>query len=464
MCPLGAEVRPRRSRRRSGPPGSLYRRFYGYTLLVVLASMGLSFVLVTLGHRKQFFERFFHEGAAVGGLVADRLAPELDDAQRLTPAVRALAERLDARLMVFGPDRRLLASAGAALPEPSAADFDLARSGSASGFRRGAGHWVLVPIRRGAALSGYLQGALSGRFQPASGWRVAGSFALVLGLIALLMIPATRSVTRPIEQLTLSAHRFGQGDFRHRVPVCGHDEIARLGVAMNEMAERLSVLLHTQQELLANVSHELRSPLARIQVALELAREAGGAARPLAEIAADAAELDHLVDDCLAASRLELRPDSVRPVRVTVAELIAEARRRALGAGLDPARLALEVEKDLPDALADPELCGHALQNLLDNAKKHTPEGTPLALGARREGDRLRLHVGDRGPGLPAEELPRLFEPFYRPDASRSRAQGGGAGLGLSLVRRIAELHGGEPSVQSTPGEGSTFSFTVPVA
>jgi signal transduction histidine kinase len=321
-----------------------------------------------------------------------------------------------------------------------------------------------VPIRRGGAIVGYLQGALVRRLEPASLWRAASSFALVLILVALFMVPATRGVTRPLEQLTLSIRRFGEGDFSHRVPVHGHDEIAKLAGAMNEMAERLSTLLHTQRELLANVSHELRSPLARIEVALELARDQPNPAGPLGEIESDVGELSRLIDDVLATSRLELRPESARPVRLQIPELLEQARRRALAAGLAAARLKLDLSEGLPEALADGELCAHALQNLLDNARKHTPETTPISLGAIREGDRLRLFVHDEGPGLPAEELPRLFEPFYRPDASRTRASGGGAGLGLSLVRRIAELHGGSPTVRSAPGEGTTFSFTVPVA
>ncbi len=448
--------------------GRLYRRFYGFTLLVVLASVGVAFLIANRGHLQQFREHFVHVGTGVAELAADQLAPQLGgDREALQSSANGLAERLGARVAVFGADRGLLVTSGEAMPMPPAAEFDEAtRAGSAIGHGTGMGqsHWVLVPIRSGGTLRGYLQGGIVRRFEPPSLWRAASSFALVLILVALFMVPATRGVTRPLEQLTVSVRRFGAGDFSHPVPVRGHDEIAKLAVAMNEMAERLSTMLHTQRELLANVSHELRSPLARIEIALELARGQANPSGPLAAIADDVNELSRLVDDVLATSRLELRPESARPALLSIPELLEQAASRALAAGLDRSRLKVEVAKDLPEAMADGELCAHALQNLLDNARKHTPESTAISLGAVLETNRIRLYVRDAGPGLPAEELPRLFEPFYRPDASRTRTSGGGAGLGLSLVRRIAELHGGEPEVKSAPGQGTTFSFTVPIA
>ncbi|HUB08482.1 MAG TPA: HAMP domain-containing sensor histidine kinase [Myxococcales bacterium] len=443
---------------------TLFRRFYVHTLLVVLLCTGIVFAGTSATRMRAFREELARVGAGVGKIGAAELGPVLGDTAKRHDVLERLADPLDARLAIFGADQQALDSVGEPLPTPSAQEFaDAAHSGSAVGWKRHQGHWVLVPIERDGALAGYLQGSLRFRLEPASLWRAAGSFALLLVLVALLMAPAARSVTRPLEELTRSARRFGAGDFAHRAEVRGRDEIARLASAMNEMAERLSALLHTQRELLANVSHELRSPLARIQVALELARGQERPDGPLDEIAQDIAELSRLVDDVLATSRLELRPESVRPARLSLRDLLGQARRRALAGGLAADRLSLELADDLPDVTADGELCAHALGNLLDNARKHTPPGTAVALGATREGERVRIFVRDHGPGLPAEELPRLFEPFYRPDASRTRSTGG-AGLGLSLVRRIAELHGAEPRVESAPGQGSTFSFTLPIA
>jgi two-component system OmpR family sensor kinase len=445
------------------PRGSqtLYRRLYAYTLGVSITSLVLAFWLSHLGGGWQYAQRFVQVAVRMSGLVADQLAPHLEAPEDLSRAVTELSQRLDARIQVFDASTHALASGGEPLPTPSEADFSQARAqGHARETGPRHGHWLLVPIQRGGTVRGYLQITLFQGPERGFPWRLAGFFAAVLATMALLMIPATRSITRPLERLTRSTRQFATGDFSHRVPVHGRDELARLATAMNEMAERLSALLHTQRQLLADVSHELRSPLARIQVALELAR--AGAPGALDAIASDVAELSHLVDDCLTASRLDLRPDSARPAEVSVEDLLSRAGQRALAGGLAADRLRLDVPRDLPRVRADAELCGHALSNLLDNARQHTPEGTPITLTARLESDRVRLSIADRGPGLSAAEIPRLFEPFYRPDASRSRASGG-AGLGLSLVRRIAELHGEPPRVESTPGAGSTFSFTVPV-
>ena len=172
---------------------------------------------------------------------------------------------------------------------------------------------------------------------PPPPWQVFYILVPVLAfLIALLMIPATRSVTRPLEVLTASARRFAQGDFTHRVPASGPEEIARLGQEMNEMASRLSAMMHTQKQLLADVSHELRSPLARIQVALELARTQGGAEEPLRSIASDADELTGLVADILASSRFDIRPDSVRLREVDTATLLTDARESGARSGSGP--------------------------------------------------------------------------------------------------------------------------------
>jgi signal transduction histidine kinase len=143
---------------------------------------------------------------------------------------------------------------------------------------------------------------------------------------------------------------------------------------------------------------------------------------------------------------------------------LSNARDRAVEAGLDPARISVRLPDDLPRVKADTELVAHALSNLIENARQHAPDASPIVLGAERRDDRVRLTVSDSGPGIPAPELSRLFEPFYRPDQSRTRKNGGGAGLGLSLVRRIAELHGAPPDVSSEVGKGSIFGFSLSVA
>jgi two-component system OmpR family sensor kinase len=445
--------------------GTVYRRFYLTTLFACLASLALALSLTAWRRHGEWKDSLRHFQRLTADYFETELVPHLGSPAETQATLARIGRRLDAQLALYDQTQTPISASDGPLPAPDESAFERAgREGLAFG-RTQRVRWLLLPlILPDGRPAGYLQEASARAAGPPPPWQAFYVLVPVLALIALLMVPATRSVTRPLEMLTASARRFGQGDFTHRVPVMGPEEIVRLGQEMNEMASRLSAMIHTQKQLLADVSHELRSPLARIQVALELARSQGGAEEPLRSIAADADELTRLVSDILASSRLDLRPESMRLREVDAASLLTSARDRAVEAGLDPARLSVVVPDDLPAVKADAELVAHALSNLLENARQHTPEGSPIVLGGERRDDRVRLTVRDHGPGIPPAELARLFEPFYRPDQSRTRQKGGGAGLGLSLVRRIAELHGAPPEVSSKLGEGSTFGFSLPVA
>ena len=234
------------------------------------------------------------------------------------------------------------------------------------------------------------------------------------------------------------------------------------------MAERLERLVRSEQELLANVSHELRTPLARIRVALELAAEgdAERARRHLEGMGADLSELDRLVEDVLAAARLDLASGAsgfhVARARVDVPALLAEVARRF--AGEHPGRaLDVAAAPSLPAVDGDAPLLRRLLANLLDNAAKYSEPPAHVTLAARDEDGALVLEVRDRGIGVDAADLPRLFTPFFRTDRSRARGTGG-VGLGLALARRIAEAHGGSIQVESAPGEGTTVRVKLPAA
>jgi len=464
------------------PRGSIYRRFYLYTLLLCALTLLISFAAITLGRRGEWRDTMHRLSRTVGSVAAVNLDGHLHDGE--APRILAdLSERFDTNDTLLDPQGNLIATVGTEISPPSPEQLAVARRQGFSvlphkhpwlpgpleglallGNHNPRDHWAVIPLERNGALLGYLQISPTRIPENRASARLALTLSAILVAIALLMIPATRSVTKPLVRLTASARRFAEGDFAHRVPVEGPREVARLGAEMNEMAQRLSTLLHTQRQLLADVSHELRSPLARIEVALELARERGAAEAPLASIQDDVDELRQLISDILANSRLELRPDLVRRETVSASGLLAEARDKAVASGLPEDQVRIDDATGGAAVRGDPELVAHALTNLLDNARRHTPEGTAIVVGGRREGDRMLLYVHAQGPGIVADELPRLFEPFYRPDASRARRSGGGTGLGLSLVRRIAEIHGAPPFVTSTPGEGSTFGITVELA
>ncbi len=290
----------------------------------------------------------------------------------------------------------------------------------------------------------------------------------VLAVLALGSIPLARSITSPVERVTAAARRLGAGDLSARSGVRARGEVGELARTFDETAERLERLVRSEQELLANVSHELRTPLARIRVALELAAEgdAERARRHLEGIGADLGELDRLVEDILATARLDLASGGsgfhVRRERLDVAALLLDVARRF--ASDHPGRaLDLDAPAGLPTIEGDAPLLRRLLANLLDNAAKYSEPPAPVTLAVRADAGGLVLEVRDRGIGVDAADLPRLFTPFFRTDRSRARGTGG-VGLGLALARRIAEGHGGAIQVESAPGAGTTVRVRLPGA
>ena len=283
---------------------------------------------------------------------------------------------------------------------------------------------------------------------------VAATLALLALLIGAAAHPVMRSLSRRLEALRAGVQAFGAGELGRRVPVQGRDEVAELAVAFNAAAARLEALVQAQRRLLANASHELRSPLARLKLALELLDGAApaAAARHRAEIARDIAELDALIDELLLAARLQA--DAVSEAALQPVDLRALAAEEGAAAG---ARLDLPAELD--PVPGDARLLRRALRNLLDNARRYAP-GEPPQLTLRDGGDHVELRVADRGPGVPAAEHERIFEPFHRLPGHAEHA--GGVGLGLSLVRQIAAAHGGRVHCEDHPGGGACFVLWLP--
>jgi signal transduction histidine kinase len=273
-----------------------------------------------------------------------------------------------------------------------------------------------------------------------------------------------RRIARPLYELTRVAQEIGSGNVGARVSMrhVSFDEIGVLSTAFNDMAARLERQLAEQRELLAAVSHELRTPLSRIRLLVEIARQAGRNADPctLDEVEREAIEIDALVGELLASARIEFQAFTPKPLDA------AEAARRAVErAGEDAAKLRLDGG---PFAFSgDPTLVARALANLIDNARKHGGGLDQVAVRGGRE--RVVFEVADRGPGFPPGEEARVFERFYRaPGASgEGEAESGrhsSLGLGLALVRRIAEAHGGAVSAANRPGGGACITLAIPVS
>lgn len=306
------------------------------------------------------------------------------------------------------------------------------------------------------------------RSDPPWSWlRPPYGFQWMLGLAGLVVMavlfPVARRLTQRLEALQRGVQRWGEGDLSARLPEGGQDEVADLSRRFNAAAERVqslmasqAALLQSQKSLLANASHELRSPLARIRMAVELSGTQGSpAARD--EIRRSITELDQLVDEILLASRLDAREADMGTVEsVDLIGLLAEECAR-VGAVLELPECTGEVV--VPGVV---KLLRRAVRNLLENAVRHGRRTGHAEVVAQLslEGGYAVLHIDDRGPGVPPDQRERIFEPFYRLPGASERE--GGVGLGLALVRQIAARHGGSVACDNREGGGARFTLRLP--
>jgi signal transduction histidine kinase len=278
------------------------------------------------------------------------------------------------------------------------------------------------------------------------GFAIIVAIALAVGLA---MYPLVRGLTRRIEALALRMDRFGAGELDTRATVSGSDEVARLATSFNAMADRVASLVSAHGRMLANASHELRSPLARIRLALALY---DGAPRPdlLQGIRRDCAEIDDLLEEILLSSKLEALGIAAFH-EVDLAVVLAE----------ECARLDIPFDVEPAPVHGDTRLLRRLVRNLLENALKHGQTGVEARAFAK-DGMRCIVQVDDRGPGVDEAERERVFEPFHRP--ANTRESGSGWGLGLALVRQIGDQHGGTVRCLSRVGGGCTFELELPAA
>ena len=281
----------------------------------------------------------------------------------------------------------------------------------------------------------------------------------LLGMVGLAtaagLFPIVRRLTTRLEGLQRSVQRFGEGDLAVRAPADdGEDEVADLARRFNDAATRIEQLVRSHKSLLANASHELRSPLTRIRMSLELMGQQPNPAAKV-EISRSIAELDQLIDEILLASRLDAREADMGTMEtVDLMGLAAEECARAQ-AELD---IAERTDLDALTVRGVPRLLRRAIRNLLENARRYGAGEIETELSA--DGAHARVRVNDRGPGVPAALRERIFEPFYRLPGASERE--GGVGLGLALVKSIVERHGGRVRCEGRDGGGASFVIELP--
>jgi signal transduction histidine kinase len=275
-----------------------------------------------------------------------------------------------------------------------------------------------------------------------------------------------RGMTQPLRDMAAAARAMETGDYSRRIHTRSRDEVGKLAVAFNRMSAELEVLERSRRDLVANVSHELKTPITAIRAHLE--NLADGVEQPdretLQVMLVQTERLGRLVDQLLDLSRLESGEVPLHPETFALAPLVERvASEIAVGRSVDD----IELRDDVSERLlvhADEERVHQVLFNLVDNAVRFTPPGGTVSVSADLDDDRVVVLVADTGVGIGPEHLPRLFERFYRADPARSRDDGGGTGIGLAIARSIVEGHGGRITAESEPGRGARFTFDLPAA
>jgi len=302
-----------------------------------------------------------------------------------------------------------------------------------------------------------------------------GAFLLLIAGTALAALVIFRPAQARLRALEDAARRFGDGDLSARAPAIGGDEVSAVAEAFNRMAGDLAARQaqlveadRARRQLLADVSHELMTPLTAIRGYAEtlglpqFAPPSTEGTRAVKVIQEEGERIERLVGDLLDLARFEAGGISLAQESVDVAEVFERvSERHAQTAQEKQVSIVIDSHEDDLRLVGDPLRIEQAMQNLAANALKHTPPGGTVRLGARRDGDRVRLTVSDNGIGIPAEHLPHVFDRFYKADRSRSQS---GSGLGLSIVKAIVERHGGSVSVRSTPHVETSFEVLLPIS
>jgi signal transduction histidine kinase len=448
---------------------SLYLRIY-VTLVVVLLLFASASGLLFQSHLEQ-------QRIRADTVLTERMGAWAELIQRSLPGADAATDEQVAALREWSTRLRLPLALDSATGERMATSDSFQHRQQEGGGVRGLAVrledgrtlWIMRPGgRRQPAAAGPGPGfgesppGLGSDRAPSPGFPFAPPGWLQgVGLVILLVLlfiavaagayPVVRRLTRRLEALKRGVEQFGSGQLDHRVAVTGRDEVAAVAASFNVTAARVEALVRSHQSLLANASHELRSPLARMKMAVSMLDDAGPAQRERLkhEIDTNVAELDALVEEVLLASRLDAAPRRENDEPVELLGLAAE----------EGARVNASVVGAPLSVMGDERLLRRAFRNLLENARRYG--GGEIEVGVEPLAGGALVRVSDRGPGVPEAMHERIFEPFFRLPGHAEQA--GGVGLGLSLVQQIAVRHGGSVRCEARAGGGSCFVVSLPL-
>ncbi len=296
-------------------------------------------------------------------------------------------------------------------------------------------------------------------------WMIEGVVIVSLLLCVLLL---SRYLTRPLRQLTQAAREMAQGNFDRPITITSRDEVGELAQAMSSMSQRIAHDNASRRDLFADISHELRSPLARMltdaEILLVRPMDSAEQGQHLRAICSEIENLNQLIGDLTILSKIEHEMLDVSPAPHPLQDVVLQSLALFLPQ-IEEKRIKLiqTIPEDPGFAMFDPKRIGQVVSNLVANALQYSPEGGTLEIGIVRKGFMAEVWLRDTGIGIPEDKLPYIFDRFFRVDKSRSRTTGG-SGLGLAIVKKFVEAHGGQVQVESHLKQGTRISFTLPLS
>jgi signal transduction histidine kinase len=446
---------------------SLYLKILMHWVVTLVLTEALIFALFIFvikdGHRSYLQESVGRSTLVARNYLEAALSGtpgrDAEPGAQLRKAVARLAADARAKVWISGADGTSLAASFTGIPKPPKVEAGGSSLCGSAVVHLGVGpdrlSYAVVPVELGAASGGSATLHILSEREPGKfpHGRFGAGLALIGALVALIAVPLTRHITKPLKRLEDSALCIAGGDLSSRADVQGRDEIGRLGAAFNSMAETVERMVRAGRELTANVSHEMRSPLTRIRVAGEclkgaLARADRADAEELLEgMWEDIDEADRMIGRILEYSKLDLHeavPASARVVPVELLNGLLKTMRPLFRS--KEIKVSLQVNPELCVA-GDEDWLRMALKNLLENAARYTPQGGEVLISAGVRGTVAHLEVTNTAAAIPEDELERIFAPFYRGEGASS----GGTGLGLAITRKIVKMHGGDIGALNTP-------------
>ena len=408
-------------------------------------------------------------------MIADRISLRLQNSSiPLENILKKVHEEDDLNIRVFDAQGKELAAfvedkiKSAKTISPSIIEEAFRQGGSVQFTERWSICVMSVPLTKGEETIGILQNYYLStkelKMMPLFGAQIYIPIIIIAGFTALL----SRFLTRPIRELRKATEKMSKGIFGARVKIRSEDEIGQLGKAFNEMAQRLADYQKSRRELLADISHEIRSPLARIQsdaeILIDREMDKEEKEQHLKAICEEVKDISKLVEDLSMLSRLQhnqfelaISPSSLQDV------LSQEISKFRLQLEKKDINLKQTIPENISLVMMDTKRIGQVISNLLTNALRYTPKEGSVDVGLKKKDSLVEVWVRDTGPGIPQEELPHIFDRFYRVDKSRSRTSGG-TGLGLAIVKYFVEAQGGLIRAESEVGKGTCITFSLPIA